>query len=82
MNHRKRHGALRRLVTETLGRERVPGVVARLRAEAAARRRQPSRAFCVECEEPIPEKRRALGGVQYCVDCQELIDRNNQLYGR
>lgn len=29
MNHRKRHGALRRLVTETLGRERVPGVVAR-----------------------------------------------------
>lgn len=56
--------------------------VARLRAEAAARRRQPSRAFCVECEEPIPEKRRALGGVQYCVDCQELIDRNNQLYGR
>lgn len=29
MNHRKRYGALRRLVTETLGRERVPGVVAR-----------------------------------------------------
>lgn len=30
---------------------------------------------CVECGEPIPEKRRKLvAGVRLCVDCQQEID--------
>ncbi|MFZ5965105.1 DksA/TraR family C4-type zinc finger protein [Thalassococcus sp. BH17M4-6] len=31
--------------------------------------------FCVDCEEPIPEKRRqALPGVKLCIDCQQERD--------
>ena len=34
-----------------------------------------SAAFCVDCEEPIPEKRRqALPGVKLCTDCQQERD--------
>lgn len=36
----------------------------------------PSRLFCIECEEEIPEKRRqAIPGVQHCVDCQRALEK-------
>ena len=45
-----------------------------------------SRAFCEECDEPIPEaRRRALPGVRLCVACQEEADREQRvvsLYNR
>lgn len=48
-------------------------------AVQAARARIPggaSRQRCIECDEPIPEKRRlALPGVATCVDCQSGRDR-------
>ena len=48
-------------------------------AALAARARIPageSERFCVECGEPIPERRRiALPGVQTCVPCQSGRDR-------
>ena len=31
--------------------------------------------FCVDCDEVIPHKRRALGGVSRCVDCQSLFEK-------
>lgn len=34
-----------------------------------------SRTHCAECEEPIPEARRAaLPGVKLCIDCQQARD--------
>ncbi len=31
--------------------------------------------FCIECDEPIPEKRReAIPGVKLCIDCQQERD--------
>lgn len=30
---------------------------------------QPSRDCCIDCGEPIPERRRALGGMNRCFDC-------------
>ena len=48
-------------------------------AVLAARARIPageSEPFCVECGEPIPERRRqALTGVRTCVACQSALDR-------
>ncbi|MCB8874439.1 DksA/TraR family C4-type zinc finger protein [Acidisoma silvae] len=48
-------------------------------AVARARARMPkgeSSAFCVECDEPIPEARRqAVPGVRLCVPCQSDLDR-------
>ena len=48
-------------------------------AVARARARMPkgeSAAFCVECEEPIPEARRhAVPGVRLCITCQAELDR-------
>ncbi|CAM4151177.1 DksA/TraR family C4-type zinc finger protein [Palleronia rufa] len=36
---------------------------------------RPSRTHCAECDEPIPEKRRAaIPGVQLCIDCQSERD--------
>lgn len=35
----------------------------------------PSRKICVDCDRPIPEKRRELvKGCQRCVECQEEYD--------
>jgi len=34
----------------------------------------PSETHCVECEDQIPERRRALGGVTRCVDCQGIFE--------
>ncbi|MFO7804685.1 MAG: DksA/TraR family C4-type zinc finger protein [Paracoccaceae bacterium] len=45
------------------------------RLKAQQRTRGESRTHCVECEEPIPEKRReAIPGVTLCVDCQQDRD--------
>ena len=39
--------------------------------------------FCAECEEEIPEKRRAaLPGVKLCIDCQQERDQAFQARGR
>ena len=35
----------------------------------------PSLTECLECDEDIPERRRALGGVTHCIDCQNIIER-------
>lgn len=58
-------------------------------AVAAARAKLgkgPGSEFCLECGEPIPQKRRqALPGVQYCVNCQQAMDAKadkNALYNR
>jgi phage/conjugal plasmid C-4 type zinc finger TraR family protein len=43
----------------------------------AARRQQfeiESETHCVECDDEIPERRRALGGVTRCVDCQGIFE--------
>lgn len=38
-----------------------------------------SRSHCAECEDPIPEARRAaLPGVKLCLDCQQERDRTPQ----
>ncbi|HEY9347257.1 MAG TPA: TraR/DksA C4-type zinc finger protein [Inquilinus sp.] len=54
----------------------------RLRTEALAEQRQrarqrarrPSLPDCVACGDPIPEERRALGGITRCVGCETLIE--------
>jgi len=47
--------------------------LARLRA--ARRPVGESRSRCAECDEPIPEQRRAaLPGVKLCIDCQQERD--------
>ncbi|UXM95848.1 DksA/TraR family C4-type zinc finger protein [Bartonella sp. HY329] len=36
--------------------------------------------FCVECDEPIPEKRRlALKGVKFCIACQAEHEKTNKI---
>lgn len=35
----------------------------------------PSLKFCKKCDDDIPEKRQALGGVELCIDCQEFEER-------
>ena len=34
----------------------------------------PSETHCVECDDEIPERRRALGGITRCVDCQGIFE--------
>lgn len=52
----------------------------RLKAQQS-RARSESRANCAECDEPIPEKRRAaLPGVQLCITCQQ--DRDGSFKAR
>ncbi|SFA98574.1 transcriptional regulator, TraR/DksA family [Poseidonocella pacifica] len=41
-----------------------------------------SRTHCAECEEPIPEPRRAaIPGVKLCIDCQQERDSRFQSRG-
>ena len=50
--------------------------IARQQARARAAAQVESAEFCVDCDEPIPEARRAaLPGVQLCVACQSERDR-------
>ena len=52
------------------------------RVQARRRPEGESRAFCAECDEPIPEARRAaLPGVKLCVDCQADLDQRPVLRG-
>ena len=47
--------------------------LARLKRPGA--RERPSRTHCLECEEPIPQKRqKAIPGVILCIDCQQERD--------
>lgn len=38
----------------------------------------PSRIHCLDCEKPIPELRRALGGILRCTPCESLSERSNR----
>ena len=63
-----RDGAVEEQIEATLGEE-----LARMRLRA--RPGGESRTHCAECEEPIPEPRRAaLPGVTLCLDCQRERD--------
>jgi len=33
--------------------------------------------YCIDCDDEIPEKRRAVGGVKRCICCQEFHDTRN-----
>lgn len=35
----------------------------------------PSLDNCLDCYEPIHEKRKALGGIQYCAECQVFHEK-------
>lgn len=52
--------------------EREAVIAARVRYEGE------SRADCVDCGEPIPERRQlAIAGVQRCIDCQSIWEACN-----
>lgn len=35
----------------------------------------PSLTHCEDCDQPIPEKRQALGGITRCVPCQTTFEK-------
>ncbi|WP_019530644.1 TraR/DksA C4-type zinc finger protein [Dasania marina] len=35
---------------------------------------QPSHSLCIDCDDDIPDQRRAYGGITRCVDCQSIFD--------
>ncbi|MFC6633536.1 TraR/DksA C4-type zinc finger protein [Microbulbifer taiwanensis] len=39
---------------------------------------RPSLAECEDCDEAIPEARRATGGVTRCVDCQAFAEQQER----
>ncbi|ETX29272.1 DksA/TraR family C4-type zinc finger protein [Roseivivax isoporae] len=64
-----RDGAVNEQIEASISEE-----LARLRARRAPAGE--SLARCAECDEPIPEKRRAaIPGVKLCIDCQQDRDR-------
>lgn len=38
----------------------------------------PSRTHCKDCDEPIPEDRRALGGKTRCTPCQSTFEQGQR----
>jgi phage/conjugal plasmid C-4 type zinc finger TraR family protein len=56
-------------------RERERAIAAQL---ARPRPAGESRSDCLECRKPIPEARRALGGMTRCVPCQALIEKGGR----
>ena len=38
----------------------------------------PSRSHCLDCDEQIPAKRQALGGITRCVPCQSLTEQGQR----
>ena len=50
------------------------------RREQRILRSKPSEIECLECGEPIPEARRAHGGIEHCIECAELLERRNHMY--
>ncbi|WP_095146982.1 TraR/DksA family transcriptional regulator [Pseudomonas sp. Irchel s3b6] len=56
-------------------RQREQAINAQL---AKARASGPSRSHCLDCDEPIPEKRQALGGITRCTPCQSLFEQGKR----
>ena len=56
-------------------RQREQAITAQL---TRARPTGPSRSHCLDCEEAIPEKRQALGGITRCTPCQSLIEQGTR----
>lgn len=56
-------------------RQREQAITAQL---AKARPTGPSRSHCLDCDEPIPEKRQALGGITRCTSCQSLFEQGKR----
>ncbi|EZP65474.1 TraR/DksA family transcriptional regulator [Pseudomonas sp. P7] len=56
-------------------RERDQAIAAQL---ARKRPSGPSLTHCEDCDKPIPEQRRALGGMTHCVPCQSLIEQGQR----
>ncbi|WP_419737412.1 TraR/DksA family transcriptional regulator [Pseudomonas sp. COR18] len=53
-------------------RQRDQAIAAAL---ASTRPSGPSLTHCTDCDDEIPEARRALGGMTRCVPCQSLFER-------
>ncbi|CAI8979714.1 Phage/conjugal plasmid C-4 type zinc finger protein, TraR family [Pseudomonas sp. IT-P100] len=53
-------------------RQRDQAIAAQL---AVTRPSGPSLTHCQDCDEPIPKKRQALGGMTRCVPCQTLFEQ-------
>ncbi|WP_085694522.1 MULTISPECIES: TraR/DksA family transcriptional regulator [unclassified Pseudomonas] len=50
-----------------------------IKAQLARKRPSgPSLTHCEDCDQPIPEKRQALGGITRCVPCQTLIEQGQR----
>lgn len=47
-------------------------------AQARARSKGPSLTHCEDCDNEIPEARRALGGMIRCVPCQPIFEKGSQ----
>jgi phage/conjugal plasmid C-4 type zinc finger TraR family protein len=56
-------------------RQREQAIAAQL---AQPRPIGPSRTHCLDCENPIPEKRQALGGILRCTPCQSTVERRDR----
>lgn len=53
-------------------RQRDQAIAAQL---ARTRPIVPSLTHCEDCDQPIPEKRQALGGMTRCVPCQTIFEK-------
>lgn len=56
-------------------RQRDQAIAAQL---AQVRPIGPSRTHCLDCEEPIPEKRRAEPGIIRCTPCESLSEQGKR----
>ncbi|MFC3939171.1 conjugal transfer protein TraR [Pseudomonas gingeri NCPPB 3146 = LMG 5327] len=56
-------------------RQRDQAIAAQL---ATPRPIGPSRSHCLDCDNPIPEKRQALGGIVRCTPCQSLFEQGQR----
>lgn len=56
-------------------RQRDQAIAAQL---AQVRPIGPSRTHCLDCENPIPEKRQALGGISRCTPCQTIFEQGKR----
>lgn len=56
-------------------RERRQAITAQL---ARPRPSGPSRSRCLDCDEQIPVKRQALGGITRCTPCQTTFEKGNR----
>lgn len=56
-------------------RQREQAIAAQL---ACALPSGPSLTHCKECDMPIPDDRRALGGITHCVPCKSRIEQGQR----